>query len=265
VITFTRTVKNYYVPKPGGKVFPLTPQGEETRLAVAFDGSDPLLAILDDAESGMSLIRRICELCVSELAVSGAGVSVMGGRSADSSQALVHTTGSTSARLEDLQLTLGEGPSIEAYNSSGPVLIPDLTVEHRRWPAFAPGAAGLGVAAVFSFPLQIGAARMGVLDLHRETPGPLTAFRLRKAFKLAESTVVALLDDVEFPPAATLPWLGDVHNGVHQATGMVTVQLGVGIHEALLRIRAYAYAHQLSLNEVGRQIVARELHLKMEE
>jgi hypothetical protein len=189
----------------------------------------------------------------------------MGGRSAGSSQVLVHTTGTTSARLEDLQLTLGEGPSVAAYSTSGPVLVPDLTTEHRRWPAFAPGAAGLGVAAVFSFPLQIGAARMGVLDLHRETPGPLTTYRLRKAFVLAEATVVALLDDMDLSHPKTLSWLGDVHNGVHQATGIVTVQLGVGIHEALLRIRAHAYSHQLTLNEVGRQIVARELHLKTEE
>jgi hypothetical protein len=204
-------------------------------------------------------------VCVTESAVSGAGVSVMGGRTADSSQVLVHATGATSARLEDLQLTLGEGPSVDAHTSSGPVLVSDLTTEHRRWPAFAPGAAGLGVAAVFSFPLQIGAARMGVLDLYRDTPGPLGELELRKAFVLAEATVVALLDDAELRHPRTLPWLGDVHNGVHQATGIVTVQLDVGIHEALLRIRAHAYAHQLPLNEVGRRIVARELHLKMEE
>jgi hypothetical protein len=145
------------------------------------------------------------------------------------------------------------------------VLVPNLDLENRRWPVFTPGAAALGVAAIFSFPLQIGAARLGVLDLHRTTPGPLTTRRLSGAFTLAEATTVALLDDVEAPQGAGLPGQGDVHNGVHQATGIVTVQLDVSLHEALLRIRAHAYTHQLPLNEVGRQIVAHELYLQTKE
>jgi hypothetical protein len=228
------------------------------------DGSDRLLALLAEVGNGPALIRRICELCVSELGVSGAGVSVMGGPSVAGAQVLVHTTGDVGVRLEDLQLTVGEGPSIDAYRSSGPVLVADLAAEHTRWPAFAPGAARLGVAAVFSFPLQIGAARMGVLDLHRDVPGPLTTRRLAEAFQLVEASTVALLDDVETPHLMR-PLLGDMHNGVHQATGIVTVQLGVTIPDALLRIRAHAYSHQLTLNEVGRQIVSRELRLEMED
>lgn len=231
---------------------------------MADDGSDRLLALLTDAGNGPALIRRLCELFVSELAVSGAGVSVMGGPAVDGSQVLVHTTGVVGVQLEDLQLTVGEGPSVDAYTSGGPVLVADLATEHARWPAFAPGAAKLGVAAVFSFPLQIGAARMGVLDLHRATPGPLTGRQLADAFHLVEASTVALLDDVETPYTLG-PQLGDMHNGVHQATGIVTVQLGVSIHDALSRIRAHAYSHQLTLNEVGRQIVNRELRLEMED
>ena len=231
---------------------------------MADEGSDRLLALLADAGGGPALIRRICELCVSDLAVSGASISVMGGQTVDGSQVLVHTTGLIGVKLEDLQLTVGEGPTVDAYNSSGPVLVADLATEHWRWPAFAPGAAALGVAAVFSFPLQVGAARMGVLDLHRTTTGPLSKRQLTDAFQLVEASTVALLDNVESGHTMG-PLLGDMHNGVHQATGIVTVQLGVSIHDALLRIRAHAYSHQLPLNEVGRQIVNRELRLEMED
>jgi hypothetical protein len=227
--------------------------------------SERLLAQLSDAESGAALVQRVCELCVSEFAVSGAGVSVMGGPAKDGAQVLVHATGIVVVRLEDLQLTVGEGPSVNAYASGGPVLVPDLAHEHRRWPAFAPAAAALGVAAMFSFPLQVGAARLGVLELYRTAPGPLTARQLSGVFALADASTVALLDDVATPGGTHLSWLADVHNSVHQATGIVTVQLGVTIHEALLRIRAHAYAHQLPLNEVGRKIVDHELHLRMEE
>jgi GAF domain-containing protein len=232
---------------------------------MAGSGSERLLALLGDTGGGLEVVRRVCELCVTELAVSGAGVSVIGGPLSDGSQVLLHSTDDVGAKLEDLQLTVGEGPSVDAYNSGGPVMVPDLDLEHRRWPIFAPGATGFGVAAIFSFPLQVGAAQFGVLDLHRSTPGPLSAQQSSGAFALAQASTVALLDDMDAPRGARLLGQGDVHNAVHQATGIVTIQLGVSVHDALLRIRAHAYTHQLTLNEVGRQIVGHELHLQTEE
>ncbi|RSN65236.1 hypothetical protein DMH01_02235 [Amycolatopsis sp. WAC 04182] len=224
--------------------------------------TDRLLALLGDADGGLELVRRICELCVTELAVSGAGLSVMTGASADGTQILVHSTGEAGKHLEDLQLTVGEGPSVDAYVSGEAVLVPDLDAEQDRWPAYAPGATGLGVAAVFSFPLQVGAARLGVLDLYRTTSGPLSAPRLSGALTLAEAGTVALLDDTDAAQGARLLGQGELHSVVHQATGIVTVHLDVSLQEALIRIRAYAYAHQLSLNEVGGRIVRRELVLE---
>jgi len=49
---------------------------------------------------------------------------------------------------------------------------------------------------------------------------------------------------------------------IDQATGMLTEQLGVGITEAFIRLRAYAYAHDRRLAEVARAIVARRLRLR---
>ncbi|RSM55180.1 hypothetical protein DMH03_33940 [Amycolatopsis sp. WAC 01376] len=224
--------------------------------------TERLLTLLGDADGDLDVVRRICELCVTELAVSGAGMSVMAGPLADGTQILAHSTGEAGKRLEDLQLTVGEGPSVDAFVSGEAVLVPDLDAEHDRWPAYAPGAVELGVAAVFSFPLHVGAARMGVLDLYRTTPGPLSAPHLSGALALAEAGTVALLNDAETAQGAMLLGQGELHSAVHQATGVVTVQLDVSFQEALIRIRAYAYAHHLSLNEVGGRIVRRELVLE---
>src|SRR5437763_51787 len=46
---------------------------------------------------------------------------------------------------------------------------------------------------------------------------------------------------------------------VHQATGMITVQLGVTVAVALVRLRAYAYAHDRRLRDVAADVVARRL------
>jgi AmiR/NasT family two-component response regulator len=45
-----------------------------------------------------------------------------------------------------------------------------------------------------------------------------------------------------------------------QAQGMVMVQLGVPIGEALARMRAYAYAHGRRLDQVAADVLARRLH-----
>jgi hypothetical protein len=46
-----------------------------------------------------------------------------------------------------------------------------------------------------------------------------------------------------------------------QAQGMVTVQLGVTLADALARIRARAYSDNRPLREIARDIVARRLRL----
>ena len=54
----------------------------------------------------------------------------------------MQVTDEVSEQLAELQLTLGEGPSLDASASGGPVLASDLADAGRRgrWPAFAPAA-----------------------------------------------------------------------------------------------------------------------------
>jgi AmiR/NasT family two-component response regulator len=49
---------------------------------------------------------------------------------------------------------------------------------------------------------------------------------------------------------------------VDQATGMLTVQLGVPAGEAFARLRAYAYSQDRRLADVAGDIVARRLRLR---
>jgi hypothetical protein len=207
------------------------------------------------------LLRRVCGVAVQTLSASGAGVSMMtdGG---------VRGVGAASdpgsARLEELQFTLGEGPCIDAYASRRPVLISELADgAMTRWPVYAPTVHAQGVRAVFAFPLQIGAARLGVLDVFRDRAGSLTADELRQAVLLADVAVAALLDQHEQDGTdATVDDLDEVIEDraeLFQAQGMVMVQLGISLGEAMARMRAYAYAENRRLSEVARDIVARRL------
>jgi hypothetical protein len=171
---------------------------------------------------------------------------------------LVQATDEIGRQLADLQLTLGEGPLLDASGSSGPVLASDLADgEWRtRWPAFGPAASQAGAAAVFAFPLAVGVIRAGVLGLYRDRPGPLSDFQLGDALVFADTATLLLLDAHDRPAD-----LGTYRAEIDQATGMLTEQLDVSITDAFVRLRAYAYVNDIQLTDVARDIVARRLRL----
>ena len=135
----------------------------------------------------------VCAAAVAAVSVTGAWLAAGGDGDAVH---LMWVTDEVSEQLAELQLTLGEGPSLDASASGGPVLASDLAPRNaaRRWPAFAPAACQAGAAAIFAFPLRIGAIRAGVLGLYRDRPGPLSDFQLGDALVFADTATMLLLD-----------------------------------------------------------------------
>lgn len=210
-------------------------------------------------------LERLCTALTRALPATGVGVSLLtednqgGGTVAASSAA--------SRRLEELQFSLGEGPCIDAYTSRRPVLEPDLTTHGvRRWPGYARAASDHGVQAVFAFPLQVGAARAGALDVYRVEPGSLTADALAQAVTFAEVAMGLLVDGQDGAPhGRTTTELDDAlayRLEVYQAQGMVMVDLGVTIDEAMARLRGHAYAEGRSVTDVAKDIVTGKLRMK---
>lgn len=224
---------------------------------------EALLATDAQEQPATSRMSLICARCVGELEVSGAGATVLtrlgDGDGRQTRRGLVYATNETSSGLEDLQLTVGEGPCLDAFTSGGPVLIEDLTRATDRWPAFTEQAQALGAAAVFSFPLQVGVIQLGSLDCYRVTSAPLSEKGLADALILADLASQAVVVELDGHSSDDLSWLADSHAEIHQASGMVQIQLATTTEAALLRLRAYAYTHELALAEVARRVVARDL------
>ena len=225
---------------------------------------DRLLRILAHLSSGGDTApggQRLCQVCADVAAMSGAGIMLMSG---DVPGGSVCTTNEVSALIEELQFTLGEGPCVDAFRQDRPVLEPDLANGGTsRWIAFAPPAVDAGVRAVFGFPLQVGAVRLGALNLYRDWPGPLSDDQYTDALVLAGVAARALLGmQAQAQPgalAAELEVGANFRFVVHQASGMVAVQLGVSVGEALIRLRAYAFGNDRLLTEVAEEVVGRRL------
>jgi hypothetical protein len=212
---------------------------------------------------------RICRLCVDTLGVTGAGIAMV---TSSGNRGVVCATDDISAQVEDLQLTLGEGPCVDAVQRGAPVVVPDLGAPAGlavdRWPAFIEGATSAGVKAVFAFPLRVGAISVGAMDLYRDRPGDLSSSELRGALLAADAAALAVLHletdgDEAF---ADVPDARSTYQlQVHQATGMAMGQLDVSVEQAFLLLRARAFSEGRALAELATDVVARRVRFSPED
>ena len=239
---------------------------------MAFPGVVPLMAgvrlrrILAalSTEGNTWSSARLCGVCPGILGVNGAGIMLMSG---DVPHGSLGTTDEVSHLIEELQYTLGEGPCVDAYRQDNVVAEPDLTDPlTRRWPAFTPPVLEAGVRAVFGFPLRFGTVRLGALDFYRDRPGPLSDDQHADALVLADVTARLVLEtQAGAPPGAVAEELeagADFHFAVHNAAGMISVQLGISVTEALIRLRAHAFSSDRPIADVALDVIARRLRLE---
>nr|WP_238351338.1 GAF and ANTAR domain-containing protein [Kribbella shirazensis] len=218
------------------------------------DGAPPTL---------LSAVRA----CAAALSAIGAGFAVA--RDDGIWEPLV-ASDPVAGELEELQFSLGEGPSGDAVLSGAPVLESDLAAlgAGRRWPMFSAAATQRDIGAVFAFPVGVGAARVGVLAVYRRERGPLPVDLLQDALVYSDAVLVLALDDrtgVGTDPDGLITAAFTARRAeVHQATGMVAAQLGLTVTDALARLRAHAYSSGLSLQDVATGVMAGQLRLEID-
>jgi hypothetical protein len=222
-----------------------------------------ILNELSSGEAGAPDGSHLCEVCAEVVVMSGAGIMLMSG---DVPRGSVGSSNEVSALIEELQYVLGEGPCVDAYRTDRPVVEADLAAHGpARWPAFTSRAVNAGALAVFGFPLQVGAVRLGALNLYRDRTGALDDDQHADALVMAGVAARAVLDmQAQAPPgglAAEMEAGSNFRFVVHQAAGMLRGELGISVAEALVRLRAYAFANDLMLDEVAEDVVTRRLKL----
>jgi hypothetical protein len=219
------------------------------------------LAVAFAREAGKFSRTGWCVVCKDVLAVSGVGISLVGGEQLGT----LGVSDSRVAALEDVQFALGVGPSLDAFEGRTGVEIPDFDdAASAKWPMFIDLAQTEGFAAAFAFPIELAGARVGVLSLYHDRKGPLTPAQRLDVVAMCEllaDTVrsVGTLDAGVRPVDLDLAIAYRAE--IYQASGMVAVQLKVPVETALLRVRAHALASGRSVAAVAADIVARRLRL----
>jgi hypothetical protein len=238
---------------------------------VAVHTSDPLgararfLAAVDKAAELGDQPVRLCQASVTSLPVQRAGISVhVDGVGME----VLCASDNVAERVEWLQVSLGEGPAWEAVASGGPVVVADLGHVDGRWPVFSSEASASGVGSMLAVPLQVGAIKVGVLDLYRDDAQPLASRDFADAIAVADLVTAILLTVGRTGRISeTLgPWWDQPLSTreVHQATGMIMAQLGADARDAYVRLQAFAYGAHRTIDDVAHDVVARRLRFDPE-
>ncbi|WP_440710200.1 GAF and ANTAR domain-containing protein [Herbiconiux sp. YIM B11900] len=203
---------------------------------------------------------HLCEPFIESLLIDRAALMTLG---TPFDVETISTSDDRAAELSELQLDAGEGPCWDAYSTATAVLAPDLaSVPSSTWPVISSALSALDVRAVYSLPLAIGTLKIGAVDLYADTPDTLSADDLARAWKLAASASADVLSQA-------LERRGDdasedgpySRREVHQATGMVIAQMRVSAEDALLLIRAHAFASGRTVRETAADITTRRITL----
>lgn len=233
------------------------PSGERDERLFRIYGA---VARRDDRPGSQHRIEAICNTCVDVLPVTGAGIMLMAERA---HQGTLYATDERILQLEDLQNAAAEGPCLDSYNLGRPVFAPDLSLDGHTWPLLSRSALGVGICALFSFPLQLDDTAVGALDLYRDEPGRLNPEQIADARLLAAmATREVLALHSESPVGSLTERVADLsgdRTAIEQATGMVAAQIDGTVVEAGRRLRAFAAEVDRPLPELAYEVVGRTI------
>lgn len=203
----------------------------------------------------------LCRPFLSALPVSGASIAVI---AASGTASTICSSDATAARIDELQFELGEGPQLAAARVGEIVAIADVGAgPHDDWPVLGSALAALPVGAIFAIPMRMGAVTVGVATLYSVSAGDLDDDQRATALAIASaiaSTAVhramSSAGDHATNESATMPAL---RREVHQATGIILVQLNTTATIAYSRLQAYAFAHGETVQAVAHAVVSGKL------
>lgn len=229
------------------------------------------VAVQDACETDLDgpelLPMVLAQACVAVLPVEGAGLSMT-----DELRIPLGASDELAATAERLQITLGEGPCLAATASSSAMVF-DLETIARRWPLFhSEVLASTPFRSAASVPLRSpDLPRFGALDLYSTRPDGIGRDILDEVDGGIADAIAAVLfaaPTAVYQHGITLPrWL-NVHSVTYRmnvwvAVGMLMEHADVSNPDALAVLRAYAFGHSATLDDVAKQVTSRRLAPKL--
>lgn len=208
-----------------------------------------------DYEVG-ELLQLLVNRCSDLLLADTAGVLL---ETPSGKPALAAATSKEMLEIEDLEITLEQGPSLEAYQTGEQILVEDLEQCHDRWPQVTPRIIAIGMRSAYAFPLRLRDDRIGALNLYRTQPSAFAPHEARLGQALADIAAVGILQQRSVfeaeRRAGQLQHALDSRVTIEQAKGTLAERRGITLREAFEIMRAHARRNNLKMQEVCRQVI----------
>lgn len=170
--------------------------------------------------------------------------------------------------LDEVQFTVGAGPTIDALTSAAPIVVPDVQGmgDGITNATFVGAAESADISAMVAFPMRLGAARVGVLTAYRRRAGWISAEQYADGLVLTSLATSLLLEEQarQSPGTVSEPFESGLQSNahVHLAAGMLSERLNVSIADALVRLRSAAFARDIPLHTLAKQVINRETEIE---
>jgi hypothetical protein len=157
--------------------------------------------------------------------------------------------------LDDVQLTSGRGPVLDALSGSGPASCPD-TLAETRWPEYASAALRRGVrcCVTLAYRSDPDAVTLSLVGARPRSLEPGQLAELLTAFGGAVMGNAAEYGDAK-RTALQLRAAAESRALVDQAKGMLMQALGCSADDALERLRQISQERNLRVTDVARTII----------
>lgn len=225
---------------------------------------DELRRVLRDSSGAQSLGHHLSEIARDTLRGDHGSVSLH----ASGELLLLASSDDVAGHLDEQQTVVGQGPIFSVVETGTPTVVADTAEKMTltRWPVFGPILSAAGIGSLLCFPLVSGAAHIGAISSYRDTPWFPDPDTYTDGLVLAALTTEIVL-------RMQAGWTDDGRTDelesslrdraiVNQAAGMTAELLGIGVAEALVRLRANAFAAGQPLAVLARRVVSGETALE---
>lgn len=211
--------------------------------------------LVDDYDI-IDMLHRLTTECVRLLPVDAAGLLLSDQRG----HLRVVCSSTEQARLVELfQLEADEGPCLDCFHTSAPVVADDLREASGRWPRFATTALREGFRSVHALPLRLRTETIGALNLFSHLPGALDPGDARIGQALADVATIGILQERAVHRREVLAeQLQAALNSrviIEQAKGVLAERGRLDMGDAFTALRDHARRNRIRLSELARGVV----------
>ncbi|MFH8485126.1 PAS domain-containing protein [Streptomyces longisporoflavus] len=203
---------------------------------------------------GRGCLAAVCECAVREL--PGADAAVITLHSSGSRNVQLAATSSWGQQAEDVQWITGSGPSLTAFATGEPVLVPLLDQPGSSWPLFTDAACRIGVGSAFAYPLSSATTTVGTLTLYHRGRGITQPPADAEVF--AQIATAVLLADLEGDICEQARAVAD-QDDINTAIGILAAAQQISTNDALAWLRTTARCKGMSPADFAREVLARRL------